>query len=68
MTTTDRINVIITRIISPTNFWLKLQSNNCINVPNPSQTQTGIDEQNTCKPGIKLSWVKGICQHIFLNI
>lgn len=62
MSTNERINVNITRIISPTKFWLRLQTDDHKNAPNLSHIDSRPNE-----PGDNLDWVKGIRRHFFFN-
>ena len=62
MSKTERINVNITRIISPTKFWLKIQTDDYNNEFN-RHVYSRADEQNTNEYG-NLSWIKGIFQLI----
>lgn len=65
MNKTERINVTITRIISPAKFWIRLQTDDN-NEQNTSQLDSGVYDQNTNETGDNLGWVKGICPKLAL--
>lgn len=64
MSKTERINVNITRIVSPTKFWLKFQIGNYCNQPNSHSGAGGQKANEHC-----LNWIKGIlyCMHFKFN-
>lgn len=64
MIKTERINVNITRIVSPTEFWLRLQTDKCNNEPYPFVAGTA-DEQEA--HGDNLRWIKGI-ETLFIHL
>lgn len=69
MSIAERTNVTITRIISPTKFWLRLQTDDYISGRNASQVYSGIAEKDSNEAGDNnLSWVKGNFQKCFLLI
>lgn len=55
MSKIERINVNITRIVSPTKFWLKLNTDSESN----RQVYSTADEQNEYERN-NLTWIKGI--------
>lgn len=57
MSKTERINVNITRIISPTKFWLRLKTDNYNSEQNP-HVYSCADEQNAYEHK-NLAWIKG---------
>lgn len=54
---TQKINVILTRICSPTEFWFKIPAVNHREISSPMHSSIDYGKQNT--HGEYLRWIKG---------
>lgn len=61
---TERINVIVTRVISPVEFWIKIPTGDYKNESSPL-SNTNIENQKTYSDYLR--WIKGIISRFGLN-